>query len=174
MAMLKEAASLAILDDAPPGGAAYEFAEAAPVAWDAATGPPKPQVPGALTFIGGVKAERAGEVVDVTFPIVDAATGKRAVIGSLAQLTPDEAVAAARACSAAAPARSALKRSSSAAMLGRVRFARPYCSENRYDRSITGARAALLASRSQWYCVKSRTSPASAACHARNVGFVRG
>ena len=73
LAPLKEAASLAILDAPPPP---YEFAEAAPVAWDAATGPPKPQVPGALTFIGGVKAERAGEVVDVTSPIVDAATGK--------------------------------------------------------------------------------------------------
>ena len=81
--------------------ASFEWTEVAPTQWVAADGPPKPFVDGAFTFIGGEKKERTGELIDVTSPIIDAATGKRAVIGTLAQMTSDEAMRAAEAASKA-------------------------------------------------------------------------
>ena len=61
--------------------------------------PPKPFVDGNSTFIGGEVKPWAGEATEVTSPILDAATGKRAVIGSLANM--DEAAAMAAATAAA-------------------------------------------------------------------------
>jgi glyceraldehyde-3-phosphate dehydrogenase (NADP+) len=51
----------------------------------------KPFVNGALTFYGGIINEWNGNNADVTSPIIDEATGKRTIIGKLAQLTVDEA-----------------------------------------------------------------------------------
>ena len=67
--------------------------------WSEAAGPAKPFVEGAKTFIGGKVEEATGEIIDVTSPIVDSATGKRAVIGSLIQMTAAEAMKAAQAAS---------------------------------------------------------------------------
>ena len=67
--------------------------------WSEAAGPVKPFVEGAKTFIGGKVEEATGEIIDVTSPIVDSATGKRAVIGSLIQMTAAEAIKAAQAAS---------------------------------------------------------------------------
>ena len=61
--------------------------------------PPKPFVDGNSTFIGGEVKPWAGEATEVTSPILDAATGKRAVIGSLANM--DEAAAMEAAIAAA-------------------------------------------------------------------------
>ena len=67
---------------------AYEFTPLAPAAWtEGGEGmPPKPFVDGAFTFVGGARTPWTGAVSEVTSPIVDAATGARAVIGSLAQM----------------------------------------------------------------------------------------
>ena len=47
----------------------------------------KPNV-SAFTFIGGTKGAWTGKCTDVTSPIYDAATGKRAIIGSLPDMEP--------------------------------------------------------------------------------------
>ena len=60
-----------------------------------------PSVDGRKTLVGGQVTKFAGEVVDVTSPVHDATTGARAVIGSMAQMGADEAVAAAEAASVA-------------------------------------------------------------------------
>ena len=61
----------------------------------------KPSVDGRKTLVGGQVTKFAGEVVDVTSPVHDATTGQRAVIGSMAQMGADEAVAAVEAASVA-------------------------------------------------------------------------
>ena len=68
--------------------AACSFKHDPPASWTegGARMPPKPFVDGALTFVGGVVAPWAGATIDVTSPIVDAATGERAVVGTLAQM----------------------------------------------------------------------------------------
>lgn len=81
--------------------ATYEFKVVEPTVWNEADGPAKPFVDGGISFIGGKKLDRAGEMIDVTSPVVDGKTGKRAIIGSLAQLTSEEALQAAEASSKA-------------------------------------------------------------------------
>uniref|UniRef100_A0A7S2KU70 Succinate-semialdehyde dehydrogenase, mitochondrial n=1 Tax=Zooxanthella nutricula TaxID=1333877 RepID=A0A7S2KU70_9DINO len=82
-------------------------AYACPTAAPASVGPSdeayktKPDVDGAFTFIGGERVPWAGDVTEVTSPIVDASTGKRAVIGRVAALQEPDAV---RAVEAAAKA----------------------------------------------------------------------
>lgn len=54
----------------------------------------KPDVNGAKTFIGGKISDWHGPVEAVTSPIIDATTGKRAVIGNLAMMGKEEALEA--------------------------------------------------------------------------------
>ena len=63
--------------------------------------PAKPFVDGNVTFIGGIVKKWEGGSTEVTSPIVDASTGKRAVIGSLANMDEKAAMAAAEAAAAA-------------------------------------------------------------------------
>jgi len=60
----------------------------------------KPNVSG-FKFVGGKKSEWTGKMDDVTSPIFDAATGKRAVIGSLPTMEIPDAVEAVEAAAAA-------------------------------------------------------------------------
>ena len=60
----------------------------------------KPNVAG-FKFIGGVKSEWTGATTDVTSPIFDTSTGARAVIGSLPDMCPDDAVEAVKAAATA-------------------------------------------------------------------------
>ena len=60
----------------------------------------KPYLAG-FKFIGGKKTEWTGPLDDVTSPIVDSATGKRAVIGSLPTMSDEDAVEAVEAAAAA-------------------------------------------------------------------------
>jgi glyceraldehyde-3-phosphate dehydrogenase (NADP+) len=61
----------------------------------------KPMVDGVFKFIGGERLPFSGESIDVTSPIVDAATGKRAVIGRVAQFSEEESVSAVKAAAKA-------------------------------------------------------------------------
>mmetsp|Transcript_81114 Transcript_81114/g.213944 ORF Transcript_81114/g.213944 Transcript_81114/m.213944 type:complete len:540 (-) Transcript_81114:463-2082(-) len=61
----------------------------------------KPDVDGAFTFIGGVKTAWTGETSVVTSPIIDSSTGKRAVLGKVAQLQEADAVIAVEAAAKA-------------------------------------------------------------------------
>lgn len=61
----------------------------------------KPMVDGVFKFIGGEKLPFSGDAIDVTSPIVDATTGKRAVVGRLAQFSEADSVAAVHAAAAA-------------------------------------------------------------------------
>ena len=60
-----------------------------------------PKVDGKMTFIGGKVMPWMGEIVEVTSPIVDASTGRKAVIGELAQMGEKEALMALEAAKAA-------------------------------------------------------------------------
>jgi len=60
-----------------------------------------PSVDGAVKFIGGIRSPFGGKSVDVTSPIYDEKTGERAVIGKLAQLDEEDAIAAVNAAAAA-------------------------------------------------------------------------
>jgi len=61
----------------------------------------KPFVDGAFSFVGGERAAWTGDFTEVTSPIIDSSTGKRAVIGKLAAFQEADAV---RAVEAAAKA----------------------------------------------------------------------
>jgi len=54
----------------------------------------KPFVDGGVSFIGGKISAYAGDVVPVTSPVIDSATGQRAVIGQMAQMGDKEALEA--------------------------------------------------------------------------------
>ena len=54
----------------------------------------KPYVDGSKSFFGGKILDWSGPAEDVTSPIIDTSTGKRAVIGKIAQMGTIEAVAA--------------------------------------------------------------------------------
>lgn len=60
-----------------------------------------PFVDGAFSFIGGERLAWKGDVTEVTSPIIDASTGKRAVIGQLASFGEADAVKAVEAAAAA-------------------------------------------------------------------------
>ena len=60
----------------------------------------KPNVAG-FKFVGGKKSEWSGPLTDVTSPIFDLETGKRSVIGSLPDMSPEDAVEAVNAAAAA-------------------------------------------------------------------------
>jgi glyceraldehyde-3-phosphate dehydrogenase (NADP+) len=83
--------------------AAFQCPKSAPagVSREEAEYSKKPNVDGALVFIGGKKREWTGEVTEVTSPIIDKSTGNRAVIGRVAALTEDCAVQAVEAATAA-------------------------------------------------------------------------
>lgn len=51
----------------------------------------KPFIDGEITFFGGVIKAYTGRSQEVTSPIIDSSTGKRSVIGRLAQLRPEDA-----------------------------------------------------------------------------------
>jgi glyceraldehyde-3-phosphate dehydrogenase (NADP+) len=51
----------------------------------------KPFVDGEISFFGGVIKAYTGRSQDVTSPIIDSSTGKRTVIGRLAQMKPEDA-----------------------------------------------------------------------------------
>lgn len=61
----------------------------------------KPNVDGAFLFAGGQKMQWTGETTEVTSPIIDRSTGKRAVIGRLAAFTEEHAVKAVESAAAA-------------------------------------------------------------------------
>ena len=61
----------------------------------------KPYVDGAFKFIGGKKSAWDGEVEDIKSPVVDAKTGKRAVIGQLPMMDEATALEAVQAAAAA-------------------------------------------------------------------------
>jgi len=54
----------------------------------------KPFVDGAVSMIGGSVKRFDGEVVEVTSPIIDSSTGKRTVLGKLAQMNEQDALSA--------------------------------------------------------------------------------
>eukprot|EP00306_Pavlova_sp_CCMP459_P005641 CAMPEP_0185156494 /NCGR_PEP_ID=MMETSP1139-20130426/1155_1 /TAXON_ID=298111 /ORGANISM="Pavlova sp., Strain CCMP459" /LENGTH=606 /DNA_ID=CAMNT_0027721493 /DNA_START=15 /DNA_END=1834 /DNA_ORIENTATION=+ len=60
-----------------------------------------PKIDGCFKFIGGERLPFSGKHVEVTSPVFDEATGARAVIGTLAQMTGEEACAAATAAATA-------------------------------------------------------------------------
>ena len=82
---------------------ACDFKRVEPASWTegAAGAPAKPYLAGDVQFIGGVARKFEGAIKAVTSPIVDAATGERAVIGTLAQMGEAEALAAVEAAAAA-------------------------------------------------------------------------
>jgi len=94
-----------VADETAPAQQTYQFpqGDAAVATWvEGADGmPAKPFVDGAMTFIAGKVQPWAGELTEVTSPILDAATGKRAVIGSLAKMGPEQAMDAVKAAAAA-------------------------------------------------------------------------
>ncbi|KAG8464508.1 hypothetical protein KFE25_009876 [Diacronema lutheri] len=61
----------------------------------------KPMVDGVFRFVGGERLPFSGEVIDVTSPIFDAATGERAVVGKVAQFSEEDSIAAVNAAAAA-------------------------------------------------------------------------
>lgn len=61
----------------------------------------RPLIDGAFRFVGGERLPFTGDVAVVTSPIVDATTRERTVIGKVAQLGKDDAVAAVEAAAAA-------------------------------------------------------------------------
>ncbi|KAJ1622980.1 Aldehyde/histidinol dehydrogenase [Pavlovales sp. CCMP2436] len=61
----------------------------------------KPMVDGVFKFIGGERLPFAGEVTEITSPIIDAATGARAVIGKIPAFSEEDSIAAVKAAAAA-------------------------------------------------------------------------
>lgn len=61
----------------------------------------KPFVDGSKIFIGGVVSQYTGALENMTSPIIDSSTGKRAIIGVLAQMTTSDAEAAVESASKA-------------------------------------------------------------------------
>lgn len=61
----------------------------------------KPMIDGVFKFIGGERLPFSGEVIDVTSPIFDAATGERALLGKVAQFSEEDSISAVKAAAAA-------------------------------------------------------------------------
>eukprot|EP00968_Pinguiococcus_pyrenoidosus_P009077 scaffold699_cov231-Pinguiococcus_pyrenoidosus.AAC.15 len=61
----------------------------------------RPYVDGKVSFVGGVVEEFGGRSIDVSSPIVDEATGERAVLGRLSDMDPEHAVSAVQAAARA-------------------------------------------------------------------------
>ena len=93
----------AALGVTPQECVACDFKRVDPASWTEGAGgaPEKPYLAGDIQFVGGVTRKFEGAIKAVTSPIVDAATGERAVIGTLAQMGEAEALAAVEAAAAA-------------------------------------------------------------------------
>lgn len=61
----------------------------------------KPFIDGGVSFINGVIKKFSGELLEVTSPIIDSTTGKRAVIGQMAQMQEKDAMEAVASAKAA-------------------------------------------------------------------------
>lgn len=65
-----------------------------PVSIESCTIDTCPKIDGAITYINNIVSKWHGETSEVTSPIIDASTGKRSVIGSMAQMSDLEAMKA--------------------------------------------------------------------------------